>query len=138
MLPPVSPEPTRLAWQDCSLVGHAGRPLLLVHADRLAWTSALARTLEAAGPGGSLRLSGVVTPAARQALEARGWRVRPTQETAQQPVPVFDILLPERTASSEEEGEERNNQSRELLDRTGGGIKDAGRKVGDVIKEPFD
>ncbi len=140
MLPRVSPKPTQLAWQDRSLVGAAGRPLLLMHADRLAWTSSLAGTLEAAERGGSLRLSGVVTPAARQALEARGWLTRAKQETAEQPVALFDILLPERAAKAEEEeeGEDQENESLDLLDRTGRGLKDAGRKVGDVIKEPFD
>jgi len=138
MLPRVSPKPTQLAWRDRSLVGYAGRPLLLMHADRLAWTSSLASTLEAEGSGGSLRLSGVVTPAARQALEARGWVVRAKQETAEQPVPVFDILLPERAAKAEEEAEDQENESLDLLDRTGRGLKDAGRKTGDFIKEPFD
>ncbi len=138
LLPRVSPKPTQLAWRDRSLVGDAGRPLLLMHADRLAWTPSLAGTLEAEGREGSLRLSGAVTPAARQALEARGWLVRAKQETAEQPVPVFDVLLPERAAEAEEEGEDQENESLDLLDRTGRGLKDAGRKTGDFIKEPFD
>jgi hypothetical protein len=127
MLPAVSPKPTRLAWQDRSLAGEAGRPLLLMHADRLVWTDSLADRIEAAGPGGSLRVSGVVTPAARQALEARGWIVRAKQEAAEQPVPVFDILLPERAAEIEAEEEDQENESRDLLDRTG-----------DFLKKPFD
>jgi hypothetical protein len=80
----------------------------------------------------------VVTPAARQALEARGWVVRAKQETAEQPVPVFDVLLPERAAKAEEAAEDQENESLDLLDRTGRGLKDAGRKTGDFIKEPFD
>jgi hypothetical protein len=63
---------------------------------------------------------------------------RAKQEAAEQPVPVFDVLLPERAAKAEEEGEEPENESLDLLDRTGRGVKDAGCKVGDFIKEPFD
>ena len=109
-----------------------------MHADRLAWTASLAGTLEEAQRGGSLRLSGAVTPAARRVLDARGWRTRAKQETAEQPVAVFDILLPERAAKAEEEGEDQENESLDLLDRTGRGLKDTGHKVGDFIKEPFD
>jgi hypothetical protein len=139
MLSAVSPKPAQLAWGDRSLVGEAAdRPLLLMHADRLAWTPSLAATLEAAKRGGSLRLSGVVTPVARQALEARGWVTRAKQEAAEQPVPVFDILLPERVAEAEEEGEDQENESLGLLKRAGRGVKDAGNKVGDLVKEPFD
>jgi len=139
MLPRVSPKPTRLAWQDRSLVGEAaGRPLLLMHADRLAWTPSLAATLEAAKRGGSLRLSGSVTPAARRVLDTRGWVTRANQEAAGQPVPVLEVLLPERAAEIQAEAEDQENESLDLLDRTGRGVKDAGRKVGDAIKEPFD
>jgi hypothetical protein len=137
MLPRVSPKPTQLAWRNRSLIGEAaGRPLLLMHADQLAWTAFLAGTLEVAERGGSLRLSGAVTPAAQQVLDARGWVTRAKQETAEQPVAVFEILLPERAAKAEEEDQE--NESLDLLDRTGRGLKDAGHEVGDFIKEPFD
>jgi hypothetical protein len=71
-------------------------------------------------------------------LSGHGWVVRAKQETAEQPVPVFDILLPERAAKAEEEAEDQENESLDLLDRTGRGLKDAGRKTGDFIKEPFD
>jgi hypothetical protein len=53
-------------------------------------------------------------------------------------VPVFDVLLPERAAKAKEEGEDQENESLDLLDRTGRGLKDAGRKTGDFIKKPFD
>jgi hypothetical protein len=98
----------------------------------------LADTLEAAQRGGSLRLSGAVTPTARQVLDARGWVTRAEQEAAERPVPVFDVLLPERAAEAEAEEQGQENASLDLLDRSGRGVEDAGRKVGDVIKEPFD
>jgi hypothetical protein len=66
------------------------------------------------------------------------WPLRPKPKQAGQPVPVADVLLPERTAVAEDEAEEQSDESRDWLDRTGSGLEDVGREVGDVIGEPFD